>query len=199
MSHTADPEPEDIGSAHEHIPDQRSRRDDGRHSLGDDAPGVPGRVAGRDAPKKREPPTTGQESLPLDLEGLRPEVAERVQEVVELALTQHVQWSAPMPQPGVLREYDEVLPGSAERILRAFESVTVDASARDDRITDVSIWVRKNGAGWAFFLLFVCVVASIVFFARGDTVAGGTLIGAPVVLGLVSMLTSFGKRQRDSD
>lgn len=104
-----------------------------------------------------------------------------------------------MPEPATLREYDAVIPGSAERILRAYESVTVDASARDDRITDATIWVRKNGAGWAFFLLFVSVVASIAFFIGGNSYAGSAFLGAPVLLGLASMLTSFGNAGKDAD
>lgn len=94
-----------------------------------------------------------------------------------------------MPEPGTLREYDEVLPGAADRILKAFESVTTQAS-RDDRITDAAIEVRKQGAGWAYFLLFVLVMASIVFFAVGNLVAGGALVSAPVLVVLVSLITS---------
>lgn len=99
-----------------------------------------------------------------------------------------------MPEPSVLAEYDQVIPGSAERILQAFESVTTKASQRDDRISDGILWVRKTGAGWAYFFLLTLVSASIVFFALGNPVAGGAFISAPVLLGLTTVIVSAFKK-----
>jgi uncharacterized membrane protein len=95
-----------------------------------------------------------------------------------------------MPEPSVLAEYDQVIPGSAERILQAYESVTTKASERDDRITDAVVWVRKVGAGWAFFFLLALFTTSVVFFALGNFVAGGAFIGAPVLVGLTTVIVS---------
>lgn len=81
--------------------------------------------------------------------------------------------------------------------MRAFESVTTDAGKRDDKITDAMVWVRTRGAGWAFFFILLLLVASIVFFAVGNPVAGATLIGAPVLIGLVSLITYGAKRGGD--
>lgn len=98
-----------------------------------------------------------------------------------------------MPDPVTLMEYESVLPGAADRIMRAFESVTVDASRRDDRITDAAIWVKKTGAGWAYALLFLSLLSAVVFFAVGNTQAGIALLGAPVVLTLVTKALSWGR------
>lgn len=94
-----------------------------------------------------------------------------------------------MPEPSVLAGYEQVLPGAAERILRAYESVTVDASARDDRIVDAEIWIRKNGAGWVYFFAFLVVVATIVLFFMGKYQGGIATIAGTVILGVVSMVT----------
>lgn len=103
----------------------------------------------------------------------------------------------PMPDPHTLAEYEKVLPGSADRLIRAYESTTVDASKRDDAVTDATVWVQRNGAGWAFFLLLGCFVASVLFFVFGNEKAGAAFIGAPVLLGLTSMVTSFIRKPKD--
>jgi len=95
-----------------------------------------------------------------------------------------------MPDPATLAAYDKALPGSAERILRAFESVTVDASARDDRISDAGIWIRKVGTGWAIFILLTLVGFGVAFFFLGNLIAGCTLLGVPLVVAIVSIVTS---------
>lgn len=86
-----------------------------------------------------------------------------------------------------------MLPGLTDRIMRAYESVTVDASQRDDRIADADIWVKKTGAGWAYALLFFSFIAAVTFFAVGNMQAGIALLGAPIVLTLVTKALSWGK------
>lgn len=95
-----------------------------------------------------------------------------------------------MPSPDVLAAYEQVVPGAAERILQAFESVTTKAGERDDRITDASIWVRKTGAGWAFFFLLSLIVGAIVFFALGNLIAGAALLGVPLITVLATIVTT---------
>ena len=104
-----------------------------------------------------------------------------------------------MPEPSVLREYNDVVPGAADRILRAFESATVQAADRDDRLADADISIRKTGAGWATFLLLACIAAAIVFFALGNNTAGTILLGAPVLISLVSILTTAMGKLRPRD
>lgn len=102
-----------------------------------------------------------------------------------------------MPEPRTLGEYEEIVPGAAERILRAFESVTVDASARDDRLTDAEIWIRKTGAGWAYSLLFLCFMAAIYFFHAGNDYAGWAFLGAPAIMSLVGKILPLTKRRHE--
>lgn len=167
-----------------------------RHPISGDAGPWPARSTSRDVAPKRSAEGPGAEPLPLDLTGVEVDVEEVVRETVQ-QLTLH--WSAPMPDPGTLAQYEQVLPGAAERILRAFESTTVDASKRDDEITGAVVWVRRTGAGWAFLLLFGCFTAAVTFFALGNPAAGAAFIGAPVLIGIVSMLTTFGRKATTRD
>ncbi len=102
-----------------------------------------------------------------------------------------------MPDPKTLGEYESVMPGSGERLLRAFESVTVDASARDDRLADAEIWIRKTGLGWIIFFALLLFGAGIVFFAVGKTVAGSVLVGLPILAALTSIITAPIRRRGD--
>lgn len=74
------------------------------------------------------------------------------------------------------------MPGLAERIVRITESQTVDVSAREDKLVDAEIDTAKKGQGWAIFLATICIIASIVFFAVGNPIAGGAFLGMPLVM-----------------
>lgn len=87
-----------------------------------------------------------------------------------------------MPDPATQREFKELVPDAPERFLRIVESQTVDVSRRDDRIVDAEIEASKNGLTAAITIAVICVLAAIVFFAFGKPIAGGALLGFPVVL-----------------
>ena len=172
----------EVGSAHEHD----DRRLHGRHPRHSDAGSGTGIAARRDASPERRASEDNAEPLPIDVSGVQLDVHELVR---ELEVTRASAWSAPMPQPSVLAEYDRVLPGSAERILRAFEAVTTDAASRDGKLVDAGIWVRKYGTRAAIVFLAVLIVAAIIFFALGNIVAGTALLGAPLIIAIVSIIT----------
>lgn len=88
----------------------------------------------------------------------------------------------PLPSARGLAEFEGFMPGLAERIVRITESQTVDVSAREDRLVDAEIATGKAGQGWAIFLSVICILAAIVFFAMGNNIAGGALLGMPLVM-----------------
>ena len=92
----------------------------------------------------------------------------------------------------MLERYERVLPGAAERIVRVYEVQFVDASQRDDRIVNAELADGRRGQTWAIILALICIAASIVFFARGNLVAGGILLSPPVLL----LIGSFLSRRR---
>lgn len=102
-----------------------------------------------------------------------------------------------MPDPATLAEYESVMPGAGERIMRAFEAVTVDAAQRDDRLADAEIWIRKVGLGWVIFFALALFAAGIVFFALGDVVAGSACVGLPVLTAIVSIVVAPLRRSSD--
>ncbi len=175
----------DVAAQEKHV---HSRHDHAKHggrlppgnSSGDDAGPESRLPAGRNGSQEPEAPGINEDPLPLDYSGVEADEDRLTAEIrKELQLQVTAGWSAPLPQPRVLAEFEKVLPGAAERIMRAFESSTTDAAARDDKIVESRTWVAKTGAGWAFFFLLVMIAAAIVFFARGNNQAGMTMIGTP--------------------
>lgn len=188
-------ENEHVGSNHEPNPDQPGPVNNGwiPRDNGSTAD-LPWRPPQGNEPEEYPTPGANQEPLPVEYGSLQDDVARAVSRIVAEQLSVTRQWSAPMPEPHVLKEYDDVVPGAGGRILAAFEAVTVDASKRDDRIVEAEIESKKSGLAVAGLLLAVCVVAAILFFAFGNNTAGSTLLGAPVLIGLVSIITGAFKR-----
>jgi hypothetical protein len=83
-----------------------------------------------------------------------------------------------------------MVPDAPERIFRMAEARTVDASKRLDRLVDAEIAQAKSDRGLAALFLLVFTVASIVFFAIGNPVAGGILLGVPVLAVIRTMWSS---------
>ncbi len=101
-------------------------------------------------------------------------------------------WEGPMPPPAVLRGYEQVVPGAAARILEMAEKALTGHVDRDNRLAEAEVDIAKTGQTMAFLLTLIALIASIVFFAKGNEVAGGFLIGLPVVLLIRSFLPSSG-------
>lgn len=89
-----------------------------------------------------------------------------------------------------MAKYQALVPDAPERIFRMAEARTVDASKRMDRLVDAEIDQAKTDRAMAVVFLLVFTIASIVFFALDNDVAGGVLLGVPVLAVIKTMWTS---------
>ncbi|MBK7821964.1 MAG: hypothetical protein IPJ61_13045 [Tessaracoccus sp.] len=92
------------------------------------------------------------------------------------------QWIGPMADPETLARYDQVVPGMGERLLKVYESQTVQVSDREDAIVKNRHEIDKNGQAWAGMLALVCVLAAIPMLALGNIAGGAIILGMPVVV-----------------
>jgi uncharacterized membrane protein len=105
--------------------------------------------------------------------------AERMQPVLHAALEA---FSGPIPQPEVLRDYEHVLPGLAERIVRWTED---EASHR--RAVERSLVYLSWGGLWSALLLaFTTILGGMLLAWYGRNVVGmtgvmGALAGLVIV------------------
>jgi uncharacterized membrane protein len=86
-----------------------------------------------------------------------------------------------MPPPHILAEYEQVVAGSADRIIATVEAATTERAKTDRILAEGEAEAAKNALSMAFFLALILVVAAISFFAVNKPVAGGILLGLPAV------------------
>lgn len=80
-------------------------------------------------------------------------------------------WSAPLPPPGALQQYDAIVPGAADRILRMAENVQQHnielekaASAREDKtlaLADKTITSDASQSRWGLWFAFIIALLGI--------------------------------------
>lgn len=101
-------------------------------------------------------------------------LAEKVQHV---QLQQH--YSGPLPHPEALAQYDQIVPGAAERIIQMAEKEMAHRHETENTMTKSAI--RTTYLGIVFAFLSVLVLSGSVLYAlyKGfDTVAGSIAVGS---------------------
>lgn len=91
-------------------------------------------------------------------------------------------WSAPLPPPETLREYDQILPGAAERILSMTERVVTGKIDIEEKYANGEIRNADKSLNLAFGLTLLAFAASVVFFVLVNQVAGVAFISFPVLM-----------------
>lgn len=97
-------------------------------------------------------------------------------------------YSGPLPAPADLQAYEMILPGTAERIIKAFETQTVHRHDLEQVVIGGS--ERRSGLGqkMVFVILFTGVVGGIVDAAVGQGIAGASISGAALASGALSYI-----------
>lgn len=96
-------------------------------------------------------------------------------------------YSGPLPPPAVLRQFEEILPGSAERIFAQFERQSEHRRSLEASVVANEITQSKRGTFAAFALGMTGLVIAAYFAYLGHPVSGATVGG----VGLASLLTAF--------
>lgn len=113
-----------------------------------------------------------------------PDVARRITQIVVSE-----QFSGPMPHPKHLREYNDILPGAAERILSMAERNLLHNVSMDEKVIGAEIADRKLGMwlGAALFALMI-VTAFATLFVTSNPVIPGLFLGAAAIGGVVAFI-----------
>jgi len=107
---------------------------------------------------------------------------------VTSVLATHV--SGPIPSPGILRDYEEVLTGSAERIISAWEEENRHRRELDSKIleqdavsSEMHYGVLRRGQIFAFILAILLFSGSMFLVYQGNSTGGvAVLLGEIVAL-----------------
>jgi uncharacterized membrane protein len=106
-------------------------------------------------------------------------------------------FSGPLPPPEILRKYEEVLPGSAERIISMAERQGSHRQDLESRVVSSNIMNEKMGMIFGFIICLVAISGGIYAVIQGKSAAGLSAIITP--LGALVGVFIYGKAKQSKD
>lgn len=103
-----------------------------------------------------------------------------------MAMVSRSAFRGPLPPPSMLREYNDIVPGAAERILERSEKEQAHRHRVTEKSVDGAIGKDRRGQWMAFAITILILVIAVVFALRGETWFAGTLITVDLI-GLASV------------
>lgn len=117
-------------------------------------------------------------------------VLEELPRDVQIKVTQSAssyKFSGPMPHPELYASYEEILPGSAERLLSLTEKQAEHRTSWETKALDASIRHAARGQIFGLVVALVAIGGAIYLGSQGQNVVGGFLVIASV-MGFVDQL-----------
>lgn len=103
-------------------------------------------------------------------------------------------WSAPLPPPELLKQYNEVFPGCAERIVAMAESQSSHRQQVESKVIAGNVTSQTTGLWLGFILALIVILSGAWLVYTGHVAWGAVFAGFPLV-SLVSVFV-LGKRQQ---
>jgi len=109
------------------------------------------------------------------------------------------QFSGPIPPPDVLREYDNILPGSAERLIKMAEVQSAHRQGLESKVIGSDVY-RANAGLWIGAIVAALSIAAGSYLVSIDHDVAGTTIATGVVVSLVGVFVygTISRRQERS-
>jgi len=105
--------------------------------------------------------------------------------------------SGPIPHPIILRQYEELLPGAADRIIKMAEKQAEHRQELEKKNLDYSHGQITKGQYLGFFIGLISIIAGAYCSIQGATIPG-SFIGTAGVVGLVTVFV-LGSRKKGKD
>lgn len=106
-------------------------------------------------------------------------------------------FSGPIPHPDILRQFNEVVPGSAERIIKMAEDQSAHRKELERKVIDSDIARSKWGQILGFVIAIAGLVVSAIVAIFGSALAGG-IIGVGTLASLVGVFM-YGSKTRSKE
>lgn len=103
----------------------------------------------------------------------------------------------PLPHPSILQEYNNVVPGAAERIICMAEEQAKHRQELEKAVIQSDIRDGKTGLYLGFTIGVVAIIAGAICIMYGHSISGGVL-GGSAVPGLTAVFV-YGSRQRKKE
>lgn len=82
-------------------------------------------------------------------------------------VTQSVSFSGPLPPPGLLAKYNEVIPNGADRIMAMAEKQGIHRETLESQIVAGNIASQARGSHYAFIICLVTIVGGFLLIGMG--------------------------------
>lgn len=131
-----------------------------------------------------------------NIERKEPEVEISRSEVKQVVAQVISEYSGPIPPPNIIKKYEEILPGSADRILNMAEQQSMHRREMDKKLLNAQSRDSLFGIIFAFVLGIGCLIVAAVITINTPSNAGaicGSLFG---VAGISSIVGPFLKINR---
>lgn len=114
-----------------------------------------------------------------------------------VVLHQSQSFSGPLPPPEILRRFDEVVPGAAERIIKMAEEQSTHRKDLERKVIDSDIARSKWGQILGFCIAVVGLAVAALIAIFGNAIAGG-VIGVGTLASLVGVFM-YGSSTRSKE
>lgn len=116
------------------------------------------------------------------------------------AMMRQTSYRGPLPHPEILKGYENILPGAAERVFAMAESQQKHRMAMEETIVKNQIKQSKYGQIWGGLLTILFGVISFVFAYLGyPTLAGITLTTTIISLATIFVLNKMPISEKSKD
>ena len=145
---------------------------------------------------------TDEGPYPVEIVGEESEDRKRTEKDGE-EKTYVLAFQGPLPPPSVLRQYEHILPGMAERVLAMAEKEQAARHSRDrDFLVSQTTTMRRSQIGGILVAVSAIIAATIIAVWGNPWIAGGIgIMGVftPLLTGIVERLTDMIRPSRDQD
>ena len=105
-------------------------------------------------------------------------------------------FSGPIPPPEIMRQYNQIIPGSAERILKMAEKEQDHRHEIEDRLIKSEILNTRLGLIFGFIIGITGIICGSIVIMHGNNV-GGSVISATGISILVGLFIKRTKHTKD--
>lgn len=129
-----------------------------------------------------------------NISGIDPANAGKEGQRTTTTITQVVSFQGPIPSPELLREYNEIVPGGADRIMKMAEAQSTHRMDLEKTVIKGDDRRANWGLGTGFTIGIVILVFSFIAILYGHD-AAGTVLGSVDLVALVSVFV-YGRSAR---
>ena len=111
-------------------------------------------------------------------------------------LTQSVSFSGPLPPPGLLARYNDVIPNGAERIMAMAERQSAHRESLEAKVVEGNVASQARGSNYAFIICLTTIVGGFVMIGMGKSIYGiSAVIGSLATLAGVFVFAKRGQKK----